>query len=126
MRGSRSCNLLFLRLIWTDEGFRDSNSFRSGRMRLRSQPVPSLLHRTGTDQPQVPAPLLSRGGSDPLGCDQTILLTTRWPVVEYPDKPRHLRVHDTEEAKALNYLTNDFELPTLTVAFGSTENRILP
>jgi hypothetical protein len=49
-------------------------------------------------------------------CDQTIVLTGRRPSVEYPDKLRSIRFRDPEKDEAWTYLTNDFELPALTVA----------
>lgn len=49
-------------------------------------------------------------------CDQTIVLTGRRPALEYPDKLRRVRFRDGEKDEAWTYLTNDFELPALTVA----------
>lgn len=49
-------------------------------------------------------------------CAQTILLTGRRTAVEYPDKLRRVRFRDAERDEAWTYLTNDFELPALTVA----------
>ena len=49
-------------------------------------------------------------------CDQTIVLTGRRPAAEYSDKLRRVRFRDAERDEAWTYLTNDFELPALTVA----------
>jgi len=49
-------------------------------------------------------------------CDQTIVLTDPRTSDHYPDKLRRVRFQDTSKGEAWTYLTNDFELPALTVA----------
>lgn len=49
-------------------------------------------------------------------CDQTIVLTDRNSARDYPDHLRRVLFHDPETGKKLNFLTNDFTLPALTVA----------
>jgi len=49
-------------------------------------------------------------------CDQTIILTTHYPVKKYPEPLRRIRFYDTERQKRLVFLTNNFELPAVTVA----------
>ncbi|MEX0878858.1 MAG: IS4 family transposase [Thermoanaerobaculia bacterium] len=49
-------------------------------------------------------------------CDQTIVLTGQGSAADYPDKLRRVRFRDAEKDEAWTYLTNDFELPALTVA----------
>lgn len=44
------------------------------------------------------------------------MLTGRRPAAEYSDKLRRVRFRDAERDEAWTYLTNDFELPALTVA----------
>ena len=49
-------------------------------------------------------------------CDQTIVLTDPRTSDHYPDKLRRVRFQDDSKGEAWTYLTNDFELPALTVA----------
>lgn len=48
--------------------------------------------------------------------DQTIVLTGPLSRTRYPDKLRRVRYYDAERDKRLVFLTNDFELPALTIA----------
>jgi len=49
-------------------------------------------------------------------CDQTIVLNGFYSRKKYPDKLRRVRFFDTEKNKRLVFLTNNFELPSLTIA----------
>jgi hypothetical protein len=49
-------------------------------------------------------------------CDQTIRLTGFYPSKDYPDHLRRIRYRDPETGKRLTFLTNNFNLPALTVA----------
>lgn len=51
-----------------------------------------------------------------LRCDQTIRLKSFYPVRGYPEPLRRVGYHDAETDKTLVFLTNNFRLPTLTVA----------
>lgn len=51
-----------------------------------------------------------------LRCDQTIRLKSFYPAHGYPDPLRRIRYHDAETDKTLVFLTNNFLLPTLTIA----------
>ena len=51
-----------------------------------------------------------------LQCDQTILLTGPLTAQHYPDKLRRVRYFDAQLNKRLIFLTNQFELPPLTIA----------
>ena len=51
-----------------------------------------------------------------LRCDQTIRLKSFYPAHGYPDPLRRIRYHDAETDKTLVFSTNNFLLPTLTVA----------
>jgi len=51
-----------------------------------------------------------------LRSDQTIALTGFYPRQFYPDKLRRVRFYDTEQERALVFLTNHFALPALTVS----------
>jgi len=48
--------------------------------------------------------------------DQTIVLTGPLTRTKYPAKLRRVRYYDAERDKRLVFLTNDFELPALTIA----------
>ena len=48
--------------------------------------------------------------------DQTIMLTTFYSAEGYPEKLRRIRYYDVETDKHLCFLTNNFLLPTLTIA----------
>ncbi len=49
-------------------------------------------------------------------CDQSILLTVPKSAGDYPDKLRRVRYYDAETDKTLVFLTNNFLLPTITIA----------
>ena len=51
-----------------------------------------------------------------LRCDQTIRLNSFYPAKYYPDPLRRIRYRDAETEKNLTFLTNNFLLPTLTIA----------
>jgi len=51
-----------------------------------------------------------------LRSDQTITLTGRYAVQDYPDKLRRVRCYDPVRAQSLVFLTNHFGLPALLVA----------
>jgi hypothetical protein len=51
-----------------------------------------------------------------LRCDQTIRLRSFYPAKFYPEPLRRIRYHDAETEKSLVFLTNHFDLPTLTIA----------
>ncbi len=51
-----------------------------------------------------------------LRSDQTISLSGFYSAKAYPDKLRRVRFYDTEQQRALVFLTNHFGLPALTVA----------
>jgi len=48
--------------------------------------------------------------------DQTIVLTGFYSAKDYPDKMRRICYFDTEREKDLTFLTNNFALPSLTIA----------
>ena len=49
-------------------------------------------------------------------CDQTIMLTSYYPARDYPDALRRIRYFDSEQNRHFVFLTNNFQLPALTVA----------
>ena len=49
-------------------------------------------------------------------CDQTVVLTIRKTLRKYPAKLRRGRYRDPETGKTLIFLTNNFELPSRTIA----------
>jgi hypothetical protein len=51
-----------------------------------------------------------------LRCDQRIRLKSFYPAKFYPDPLRRIRYRDVETEKNLTFLTNNFLLPTLTIA----------
>jgi hypothetical protein len=51
-----------------------------------------------------------------LRCDQTIRLKSFYPAKSYPEPLRRIRYRDAETEKNLVFLTNNFFLPTLTIA----------
>jgi len=53
--------------------------------------------------------------SSGLKCDQTIILKGYYTKKKYPDKLRRVRFYDTEKDKHLIFLTNNFDLPALTI-----------
>ena len=48
-------------------------------------------------------------------CDQTVLLTTFYPSKAYPAPLRRIKYFDQKTGKRLVFLTNDFDLPALTI-----------
>ena len=50
-------------------------------------------------------------------CDQTVVLTGPKSALLYPFPLRRIRSTDPETGKRLVFLTNDFALPALTVAY---------
>lgn len=48
-------------------------------------------------------------------CDQTIVLDPYTSAKLYPERLRRIRYRDPENSKTFTFLTNDFELPALTV-----------
>ena len=51
-----------------------------------------------------------------LRCDQSIRLTGQTTAKKYPELLRRVKYRDTETGRSLVFLTNDFELPTCTIA----------
>lgn len=51
-----------------------------------------------------------------LRCDQTIVLTGIKAGKDYPQHLRRIKFHDAEHDRDLVFLTNNFELPALTIA----------
>ena len=49
-------------------------------------------------------------------CDQTVVLTIRQTARKYPAKLRRVRYRDPETGKTLIFLTNNFQLPSRTIA----------
>lgn len=49
-------------------------------------------------------------------CDQSVLLSGRFPSRDYPEKLRRVRYHDEGTGKTLVFLTNNFTLPALVIA----------
>ncbi len=54
--------------------------------------------------------------SSGLRCDQTVLLTGFYSKKYYPEKLRRVKFFDAENDRTLNFLTNHFSLPALTIA----------
>jgi len=54
--------------------------------------------------------------STELKCDQTIVLTGKDSMKDYPEKLRRVKYFDAENKKTLIFLTNNFVLPALTIA----------
>jgi transposase len=48
--------------------------------------------------------------------DHTVVLATERSAQHYPDTLRRVRYHDAEQDRRLSFLTNNFDLPALTVA----------
>ena len=48
--------------------------------------------------------------------DHTVVLKTADSVKHYPDALRRVRYHDSEQNRTLVFLTNNFDLPALTIA----------
>lgn len=51
-----------------------------------------------------------------LRCDQTIMLTGTRPSQDYPIHLRRVKFYDAKHEKLLVFLTNNFDLPALTIA----------
>jgi len=51
-----------------------------------------------------------------LCCDQTIVLTSAKGRKDYPQHLRRIKFYDAEHDKDLVFLTNNFDLPALTIA----------
>jgi hypothetical protein len=51
-----------------------------------------------------------------LRCDQTIALTGYYPSQDYPQPLRRIKFYDAEHDRHLVFLTNNFDLPALTIA----------
>ncbi|MEQ1518838.1 MAG: IS4 family transposase [Usitatibacteraceae bacterium] len=51
-----------------------------------------------------------------LRSDHTVVLTTADSRKHYPDALRRVRFHDAEQGRTFLYLTNNFDLPALTIA----------
>ena len=51
-----------------------------------------------------------------LRCDQTIALTATKANIDYPQHLRRIKFYDAEHDKDLVFLTNNFDLPALTIA----------
>jgi len=51
-----------------------------------------------------------------LRCDQTVVLTGFYSSQHYPDKLRRIKYYDAETNKRFVFLTNNFNLPALTIA----------
>ena len=51
-----------------------------------------------------------------LKCDQAIMLTGFYTQKSYPEKLRRVKYYDEENEKRLDFLTNNFSLPAITIA----------
>lgn len=49
-------------------------------------------------------------------CDQTVLLNSEFALKTYPSQARRVRFYDEDTKNDLEFLTNNFELPALTIA----------
>jgi hypothetical protein len=49
-------------------------------------------------------------------CDQTITLSSFYPAKKYPESLRRIRFYDQQTKKRFVFLTNNFDLPALTIA----------
>jgi hypothetical protein len=49
-------------------------------------------------------------------CDQTVIMTYSKSATDYPSQLRRVKFFDKETNKTLEFLTNNFELPALTIA----------
>lgn len=49
-------------------------------------------------------------------CDQTVLLNSEFALKTYPSQVRRVRFYDEDTKNDLEFLTNNFELPALTIA----------
>ena len=50
-----------------------------------------------------------------LHCDQTIVLTGFYPAKDYPEALRRIRYYDSDTETSFVFLTNNFDLPALTI-----------
>ena len=50
-------------------------------------------------------------------CDQSVVLTGFYQCKNYPDKLRRVKYHDAATDKTLVFLTNNFSLPAMTIAY---------
>ncbi|RFC35459.1 MAG: Transposase DDE domain-containing protein, partial [Candidatus Nitrotoga sp. LAW] len=60
--------------------------------------------------------LSPRGQVHGLCCDQTIVLTAPKAGKDYPQHLRRIKFYDAEHDRHLVFLTNNFDLPALTIA----------
>ena len=51
-----------------------------------------------------------------LRCDQTVRTAGTHSTTDYPDKLRRIKFKDAETGRTFTYLTNNFDLPALTIA----------
>jgi len=49
-------------------------------------------------------------------CDQTIVLTGKNALIDYPQPLRRVKYHDEKTGKTFNFLTNNFAIPALSIA----------
>jgi hypothetical protein len=77
-----------------------SNGFAAGTLA-------SLAHRLYSASTDRPTGIMS---------DQTVALDGYYARQHYPAHPRRIRFRDAETGKTLVFLTNNFELPALTIA----------
>lgn len=49
-------------------------------------------------------------------CDQTVMMTYSKSLKDYPSQLRRIKFYDKETDKSLEFLTNNFDLPALTIA----------
>ena len=49
-------------------------------------------------------------------CDQTMVTNNHYSLRDYPSQIRRVRFYDKEMNKDLEFLTNNFDLPALTIA----------
>jgi IS4 transposase len=49
-------------------------------------------------------------------CDQTIVLAGKKAITDYPQALRRVKYHDAQTGKIFNFLTNNFAIPSTTVA----------
>lgn len=49
-------------------------------------------------------------------CDQTVVLANHYSSKDYPDKLRRIKYYDADTEKTFVFITNNFQLPALTIA----------
>lgn len=49
-------------------------------------------------------------------CDQTVMLSSFYPLKDYPEPLRRIKFHDPKENSVLVFLTNNFQRPSTTIA----------